>query len=507
MTDVRTEQGVLAGDERRGVHRFLGIPYAAAPVGDRRWRPPAPPPSWDGIRHAKTFGDAAVQTANTGLALGAEPSEDCLYLNVWTTEAEAAAHQPVMVWIHGGGFLNGAASMEVWQGEELCRTGVTVVSMNYRLGAFGFLAHPELGANFAVLDWVAALSWVRANIAAFGGDPDNVTVFGQSAGAAAVRALLSTKAARGLFHRAIIQSAGFENYAATGSPSYERSSAATSELFDRLDSDDIDALRRVPAEKVAEASLALSGIFPPPGQVHTPANLVWYPVPDGDVMDDELTPRLSDVPVLLGCTQDEARFFVQPTHLYAHPEMRPKDVYTWDTLEEMARALGGDRREDIVAYLTSAGIGAYEALAELITSAVWHEPALATVDRFAQLGAICYYYRFSRVSPGARESGLLAKHSAEIPYLFGSMAPASAYDETDAEVSRVLQHAWAEFARGGMPRDPSGSPWPSYQRETPDVTVITDTAECRRLDVGPVTELIRSSRASAARWEHNERTA
>lgn len=497
MTAVRTQGGVLAGTEHDGVHSFLGIPYAAPPVGDRRWRPPAPPTPWDGVREATAFGAAAVQTADTGLDIGAPQSEDCLYLNVWTTAPHAGAKQPVMVWIHGGGFLNGSASMTIWPGDRLCRGGVTVVSLNYRLGAFGYLAHPDAGTNFGVQDWVAALSWVRTNIGAFGGDPDNVTVFGQSAGGAAVRALLSTPSARGLFHRAIIQSAGFEDYAVVGSPSYRRSAAASAALFERLGSTDIEVLRQAPAEAVREASLALAGIDPPPGQVHTPANLVWYPVVDDVVVDGDFTGWPEDVPVMLGCTQDEARMFVQPTMLYAHPEVRPEDAYTRETLAHMARALGGERRDDILGHFARSGHTAYEAIAELITDAVWHEPATATLERFAATGRTCYSYRFARLSPGARRTGLLAKHSAEVPYLFGSMVPAHAYDEVDAAVAREVQHAWTEFARSGTPRAADGSPWPRYDPTTRELAWVGDTTIGCRPPPDPITDMIRTTRTVA----------
>jgi len=499
MSTVHVEQGQLAGEERNGVYSFLGIPYAAPPVGDRRWRPPAAPQAWEGVRDATEFGNAAIQTVNTGMVLGAPESEDCLYLNVWTTNPAPYARQPVMVWLHGGGFLNGSASLPIWPGDQLCRNGVTVVSLNYRLGAFGFLTHPDAGANFGLQDWVAALEWVRKNIRAFGGDPDNVTVFGQSAGAAASRALLSTPSARGLFHKAVIQSAGFEDYAVVGSPSNQRSADASAQLCQRLGSDDIDVLRQAPAEEVRAASFALSGTNPPPGQVHTPANLVWYPVVDGAVMVDDFAGWPDEVPVMLGCTEDEARFFVQPTMLYAHPEVKPEDAYTPETLAGMAAALGGDRADDILAYFAASGAKPYEAIAELITAVVWHEPALASLRRFADLGRTSYAYRFARVSPGARQSGLLAKHSAEIPYLFGSMVPAQAYEERDYEVSRQVQHAWTEFARTGTPRSVDGSPWPVYRNQDPKIAWIEDTTETRQLIPSRLMELIESSRPTAVR--------
>ncbi len=494
MSTVRTEQGLVAGVEMDGVHSFLGIPYAAPPVGDRRWRPPATPESWDGVRDASRFGNAAIQTANTGMDLRADQSEDCLYLNVWTTDPAVGNKQPVMVWVHGGGFLNGSSSLNIWPGDQLCRSRVTVVSMNYRLGAFGFLTHPQVGANFGLQDWVAALEWVQANIAAFGGDPGNVTVFGQSAGGAASRALLSAPAARGLFHQAVIQSAGFEDYAVVGSPCYQRSADASAKLFARLGTQDIEALRQAPAEQVREASLALSGIFPPPGQVHTPANLVWYPVVDDEVMADDFAGWPQEVPVLLGCTQDEARFFVQPTMLYAHPEMRPEETYTHETLAHMAGAMGGDRKDDILEYFAGSGATPYEAIAEVITAGVWHEPALASLQRFAGMGRTCYAYQFARVSPGARASGLLAKHSAEIPYLFGTMTPAQAFDQVDPAVSEVVRHGWTEFARTGTPASSDGSPWPAYDNERPEVTWIDDTTQTRPHEPTPVTRLIRASR-------------
>src|ERR1700740_1683397 len=208
MSTVRIEQGAVRGTERDGVHSFLGIPYAAAPLGPRRWAAPATPPSWDGVREATAFGSSSMQTVRGGVDPVTPESEDCLNLNVWTAEPAPGAGLPVMVWIPGGSFLNGSSAMALWSGRWLAKRAVVVVSINYRLGAFGFLTHPDLGANFGVLDWISALTWVRTNIAAFGGDSDNVTVFGQSAGGAASRALLCTPAARGLFHRAIIQAPG-----------------------------------------------------------------------------------------------------------------------------------------------------------------------------------------------------------------------------------------------------------------------------------------------------------
>ena len=493
MTEVRVEQGIVAGRHKNGAYRFAGLPFAAPPVGPLRWAAPQPPAAWDGVRDATHFGNAAIQTAETGADLGATPSEDCLYLNVWSTTLDPQASQPVMVWIHGGGFLNWSASMPDWHGSSLVQRGVTMVSFNYRLGAFGFFDHPGAGGNFAVQDWVAALQWVSRNIRAFGGDPGNVTIFGQSAGATAVRALLSTPAARGLFHRAILHSAGTEPAAVLPDLARQRVRQASDQLFEQLGGSDIERLREVPTEQVTKASLMFSGTRAAPGQVHTPANLVWCPTTDGHVVGADLSCWPEDLPVLFGWNEDEARYFITPTGPYAAPpgSADPATLYTPTTLATMATALGGARAEDILAQLTGSP---YEALARLFTTAIWAEPALASYQRFTELGRTSYAYRFARVSPGNRRTGMLAYHCAELPYLFGHLTPAEDYDQADARVSEILQHAWTEFARTGVPRNPDGTPWPVSTSTAAQLTVIEDAAQSRSFDISPVTELINSLR-------------
>jgi para-nitrobenzyl esterase len=228
--------------------------------------------------------------------------------------------------------------------------------------------------------------------------------------------------------------------------------------------------------------------------VHTPANLVWYPTVDGQVVDDDFSGWPADVPVLFGCTQNEARFFLKPTGLYGQPESDPAQIYTHNTLEHMAKALGGKHASDILAYFASTSLTPYEALTELITTAIWLEPALATFQHFARLDRTSYAYRFARVSPGARRSGLLAYHSAEIPYLFGTLT-AENDDEIDTEVAEAVQHAWTEFARTGIPQSPDGTPWPRVNGSHPQFTVIADLTQGLPLDISPVTQLINSLRS------------
>jgi para-nitrobenzyl esterase len=492
--------GEIRGINTSGVHAFLGIPFAAPPVGDLRWRAPQPVEPWTGVLDATAPGPVAIQTIDLRpVDARAKQSEDCLYLNIWTTTVDPTALQPVMVWIHGGGFINGSGSAPMYDGAELAKRGVTVVNVNYRLGAFGFLAHPEMGTNFGLLDWVAGLEWVATNIASLGGNPNNVTVFGQSAGAAAVRALLSTPSARGLFSRAIIQSAGFEDYAVVGSPSYERSLRASERMFAELGTTDPAALRALPTEQVRLASLGNSGIFAPEGEVHTPANLTWYPVIDGDTIPTgEFEGWPSTVPVLIGTVADESRFFVRPNAVYAHPELDPNDTYTAATLATMAKTLGGAGADAILAHYSTTGLTAYEAIAELISAAVWFEPAAATIDRFAALGRDIFAYQFERLSPGSIASGLRALHSAEIAYIFGHVDAADGFDATDRLVSESIQHAWVEFARTGVPSNPDGTAWPRFDSATRRVEIIGDTSRAETREPDPVSALIATRRSQTS---------
>lgn len=496
MEPVRIEQGLIAGKQEGSLHSFLGLPYAAPPVDELRWAPPTAPAPWEGVRDATHFGNIAIQAINAGVDMGAEQSEDCLYLNVYTITLDPEARRPVVFWIHGGGFLIGSSSQDWYPGGPLAQRDITLVTLNYRLGAFGFLAHPQISPNLGVQDWVAALEWVKRNITNFGGDPGNITISGQSAGGAATRALLHTPSARGLFHRAIVMSAGFEDYAAVDSPSNRRSTQATENAFRHLGTSDIEELRKAPADKVAAASLKESGQFPPPGQVHTPANLVWYPAPDGEIVTEDFSGWAEGVEVMFGVTRDESRMFHAPGGVFPPRNVDPAEVYTPETLAHMARRLGGERADDIIAHFTERGLAPYEALVELSTAAIWHEPALATYRRFAALDRTTYFYDFARHSPGSIETGLLAKHSAEIPYLFGTVTVGDFYNSVDVDVSDTIQHAWTEFARTGIPSSPDGTPWPACDSTAPQFTLIDDLTTAKPLDLiaTPLCDMISSQR-------------
>ena len=273
---VKTSAGLLEGEASAdgAVRAYKGVPFAAPPVGALRWQAPQPPAPWSGVRKAVKFGARCEQGPIFGdMIFRDEPSEDCLYLNVWTPAAKPDDRLPVMVWIHGGGFQAGSASEPRQDGERLARKGVVVLTVNYRLGVFGFFAHPELTAesphkasgNYGLLDLVAALRWVQANVAAFGGDPRNVTIFGESAGSFAVSALMASPLAQGLFHRAIGESGAF--FTTGPQPLAPRSLAASEEQGRKfatgLGAESLAALRAKPAADVLQAALKTQPWFAP----------------------------------------------------------------------------------------------------------------------------------------------------------------------------------------------------------------------------------------------------
>jgi len=429
-TTVRTKQGLIEGFSEGGIFKFLGVPYAEPPVGEHRWRSPLPMAEWSGVRKAQEFGPICPQTAGAVFQTRAKSqTEDCLYLNVWTRSLDSQAREPVMVWIHGGGYLGGGGCEDGTDGSHLAALGVTVVSFNYRLGAFGYLAHPKLGSNFGLQDQIAALQWVRENIKNLGGDPECVTIFGQSAGGHSVRTLLSCPAASGLFHRAILQSGGCERFAFDTSPPNEKTYAASEAFVAHVGGGEPEELRRLPTETIKEASLLFSGVIPKPGRVHTPADLAWMPVTDGVILPvDSDTRPLGFVPLLLGFTRNEARYFIRPGML----------PYNRILLWAMTKVLAGAEAKPVRSQLVAQGGPIYDRFDRIYTDAIWAEPLLTTAKRLLASGHQFYCYRFDRVSPGAAKSNFLAQHTAELRYLFGTLT-ADGYDETDRRISAWMQ--------------------------------------------------------------------
>jgi para-nitrobenzyl esterase len=455
---------MLEGLEAEGVMQFRGVPFAQPPVGDLRWRAPRAAAAWSGVRQAKTFGPAAYQMPINASFRTASMSEDCLYLNVWTTSLSKTAKQPVMVWLHGGGNIRGAASEAFTDGSSLAKLGVTVVAPNYRLGAFGFLNDEEMGANFGILDMVAALEWVRDNIDAFGGDPSRVMVFGYSAGAFAIRALLQCQQAKGLFHRGVIQSGGGEPSISpmVWSPAVSRE--GTLKLFQALGTTDRAALRAIPTERVQEAARPLSNLPVPPGGVRTPLALVWRPGPDDKVLSSRDFPAWTPgLPIVYACCQNEARWALNPATAYERP-----------VLEAMCQQMAGAQGAEALGILDGQGGTVLEKLDELLTTVIWRDPIYSSLRRFDADGRKLFHYRFARVSPARAQSRRLAAHGSDVPYIFGTLSEDAPYDDVDQRISREMQHAFVEFARTGVPKRLDGAAWPTFTAKDPKWVRVGD---------------------------------
>lgn len=478
---AETSVGLLEGERQGDTHVFRGVPYAQAPVGDLRWRPPKPVAPWEGVRQASTFGPACWQrdydTASIYTRGDLNMSEDCLYLNVWTAASEDDEPRPVMVWLHGGGHARGWGSAKVYDGAALARKSVVVVTINYRLGPFGFLAHPALSAesphavsgNYGLLDTIAALEWVRDNVRAFGGDPDNVTIFGQSAGSWSVCYLMASPLARGLFHKAIGQSGGcFKGgrprlAAASGgrAPAHDLGVSMTDELGIGRDLDAkavSAALRDLSVEEVlsvgAGAGVVVDGwVLPKPARAIFEAS------------------EHARVPVLLGAMADEG------AALFATAQEVPREEFVADVREEY-----GDLADDLlVVYadeLDRSTRDAFRAIAGDRTF-VWEMRAWARALAETQDDVFLYFfshpppvfrvYTSERAPTEGQEEGrtLGAYHSGDLAYVFGNVGTVG-FDWTDRDhvLSDAVSQYWVNFARSGDPNGPGLPPWPRYRIDT-----------------------------------------
>ncbi|HVI33350.1 carboxylesterase/lipase family protein [Phenylobacterium sp.] len=430
---VKVAQGPVRGAVADGVATFQGIPFAAPPVGELRWRPPAAPAAWSAVRDATQPGQNCTQ------------SEDCLFLNVTTpAKAKPGAKLPVMVWIHGGAFVTGnsiGAFGAEHDGSEFARQGVVTVTLNYRLGRAGWFAHPALtregpSGNYGLMDQVAALKWVQANIAAFGGDPKNVTIFGESAGAISVLYLMLAPDSRGLFHKAIGESS-FARHQPVALKAAEESGlkAAQAAGVQGDDAAAAAALRKLPL-----SALPYSGPFTSRAQ----------PIADGRYITSGIAEGFAagwqaKVPLILGGNSNEASLFrPQPAQLDLVPEAaRPSMLAAFDPDNT------GDRTR-IVHRLSTA---------QLIT-----EPDRNLARIHSKAGAPVWLYHFSYVTPAERATSLGAAHTAEIKYVFGG--PKQKFAPEDVPLSKAMNAYWAAFAKRGDPDSAGGPAWPRFAPPT-----------------------------------------
>ncbi len=481
MTDrdgsvVKTTAGSIKGITKDGLQVFKGIPYAAPPVGERRWLPLQPVEPWSGVRPAQTFGPIAPQNpVEMSIMPPREPEpqdEDCLYLNVWTPGLDDA-RRPVLFWIHGGGFTMGSGSGPGYNGSALAQRGdEVVVTINYRMGALGFLNLKEATGgkiaatgNEGLLDQTAALEWVRDNIAAFGGDADNVTIFGESAGGMSVGALMGMPRAKGLFHKAIPQSG-----ATSTASSMAQATRIAGHYLKLLGIDDVDGLMAATVDRLLAAQKELTPwiIANDPGLGGMPLQ----PVIDGTVlpaMPIELVAAgaADGIPVLVGSTVDEWKLLIAG------------DEAVWKMDDAaLLRRLGHLVPEQHVGQLVASyrssrekrgvAVTPVELFAAIQTDRVFRQPAIRLAETLAKRGQPAYHYIFTWESP-LMNGRLGACHALELGFLFGVYEDTFSGSGPDAAaLSSNLQDAWTTFARTGNPTCASLGEWPVYgeRRET-----------------------------------------
>jgi para-nitrobenzyl esterase len=456
-TQVEVETGLLSGSAEGDLRVFKGIPYAAPPVAGLRLRDPEPPLPWTGIRDASAFGPVCPQKTVDlidSLSQVDHSSEDCLTLNIWAHDDGTA--KPVMVWIHGGAFFYGAGSQDLYDGAALAREDVVVVTLNYRLGALGYLAHPGIGGNFGLKDQVRALEWVRDNIAAFGGDPDNVTVFGESAGGISTCALVATPAAEGLIDKAILQSAVgchlFPTATAPGALGTTAPEDYGAEIVQELGcsgaSDTLECLQAVPVDAFVDV-VAATGLLT---DMNAP-----FPMPyvDGDFLPEQPALAIAsgdvDLPMILGTTEDEATMF-----------LTTQAPLTWFGMDdELEAVLPDPTQTDAVLDLYPLWQFPLVQDAFLTFATDWmfscpnREVAASTSD-----GAPVWLYEFQDI---ALPTALLGSHHAlELPYLFDTFgALAILPSPSDRALGDAMRGAWASFARDGVPQIEGG--WAPFE--------------------------------------------
>jgi para-nitrobenzyl esterase len=458
---VKVEGGLVQGTSEDGLTVYRGIPFAAPPVGDLRWRAPQPAAKWEGVLQATKFAPGPIQGGNSPSG----KSEDCLYLNVWTPAKSASDRIPVLVWIYGGGFGAGATSERNYSGENLAKKGVVLVSIAYRVGVLGFLAHPELSAessnhasgNYGLLDMIAGLQWIQKNIAAFGGDPDKVTIFGESAGGIAVSMLCASPLAKGLFHGAISQSGGsFGPARPTTYPGENQKTLADAERAGRVYAESagvssLAELRKIEADKL-------------------PGGRGW-PIIDGYVIpDDQVTlyeaGKFNDTPILVGYNSDEGASFSPPRTPQAYISgvetrygpfaERLLKAYPVgaDTVPKTARDLARD-----------AAFG-------------WHTWIWARLQSKMGKSKAYYYYfdqhpEYPADSPQADRG---SPHGQDVAYVFGHLnASSPRTTKTDLDISEAMMTYWTNFAKYGHPNGEGVPEWPAFSDANPVVMHFAQT--------------------------------
>ena len=472
---VKVEGGLVEGVAADGLTVYKGIPFASPPVGGLRWAPPQPATKWDGVRKADRFAPGCMQ------AMGAPPpsglSEDCLYLNIWTPAKSPNDRIPVLVWIYGGGFNGGATSIPVYSGEKLASRGVVLVSIAYRVGVFGFFAHPELSAesprrtsgNYGLLDMIAGLQWIQHNIAAFGGDPKHVTIFGESAGGIAVSQLCTSPLAAGLFHGAISQSGGsFGPSSHDPSPGENMrvladAEASGAQLAKAAGAASLKELRALPPEKLLEAAGRQRG-------------MAW-PIVDGWAIPDDQyrlyeAGHFNDTPILVGYNSDEGASFRPPS--------------TPDAYIAAVRQRYGPFADRLLAAYPTASDKVPKTARDLTRDSAfgWHTWVWARLQSRLGKGKAYYYYfdQHPEYPAGSPEAGHGSPHGADVAYVFEHLdqihRPVTA---DDRRISEAMAAYWTNFAKHGNPNGEGVPAWPAFSDRNSEVMYLNGTPHVGRV--------------------------
>jgi len=463
---VKVEGGIIQGIISDDLTIFKGVPFAAPPVGDLRWKAPQPVVKWQGVKQTTEYAPSPMQGGNPPSG----KSEDCLYLNIWTPAKSAKEKLPVLVWIYGGGFSFGSTAEPVHNGEHLARKGVVLVSIAYRVGQIGFLAHPELSAenphgvsgNYGLLDQIAALKWIQNNIAAFGGDPGKVTIFGESAGGISVSMLCASPLAKGLFHRAISQSGG--SFGPTRPTTYPGENMKT---LEQAEQEGIAYAERAGASSIAELRKMNANDLP----MGMGMGGGW-PIVDGYVIPDDQfklyeTGKYNDVPVLIGYNSDEGLSF--------RPGRTPQEF-----VENVERRFGPFAAALIEAYPVGENSVPRSARNLMRDAAFgWHTWSWARLQSKTGKSPVFFYYfdQHPERVEGTPQADHGTPHGVDVPYVFMHIDPANPdTSPSDLKISEIMGTYWTNYAKYGNPNGEGVPHWPAFSNENPVVMYLGPTA-------------------------------
>lgn len=476
---VQTDAGSVSGIVQNGINIFKGIPFAAPPVGERRWKAPQPVQPWTGVRNCDTFSASPMQGSPAPFSMWSqeflirkEPiSEDCLYLNVWTNSTFTNKKLPVLVWIYGGGFVSGGSNVPIYDGEAMAKEGIVFVSINYRVGIFGFFAHPALtreapyhaSGNYGLLDQIAALKWVQHNIAAFGGDPGNVTIAGQSAGSMSVNALVASPLAKGLFNKAIAES-GASFLRDNSGNNLQQAEEAGVKTATALHANSIEGLRKLPASELMKAQSQRGVII------------------DGYVLPQSIAAifqenKANKVALLTGWNENEG----------LSGTIKNAVDYTNQIQQQY-----GDNAQTLLQYYPSANDSiASSSQYDLSRDIIFGVQNYTWANMASGQGNHVYVYRFTRKVPG---TGQYAKygafHTGEVPYAYNNLKFVNRpWTDIDHKLAGVMSSYWANFIKTGNPNGQGLPEWKPYNKNEKDIMILGDTQQsqtmpdAKRLDV------------------------